>query len=245
MTGIPKLKKWKYFGKLFREHDTTIRESELVVFLRPEITTPYSLGTERDHAALCTAYKGLDRLNWPTDLPVIPSCGDPHCPYHNPRARFVKPTPSYGAGPMSPLPQDQLQLPPPVPMDDDAPAIPKPQLETPAEPKSDEMPVLPPAQVTEDPKLPQKATVKSEPQAERRWMNFIKPLARGGIRLVSASKDAPQASTQEKPPSTRQPKPQRHNTAESERTTKSPDAATDVRWPKWMQAIRPTVDSRQ
>jgi general secretion pathway protein D len=35
--GVPHLKDWKYVGRLFRARDTTVRESELVVFIVPEI----------------------------------------------------------------------------------------------------------------------------------------------------------------------------------------------------------------
>ena len=47
ITGIPKLMSRKWIGKLFRSHSTTVRESELIVFLRPEITHPQNLGTDR------------------------------------------------------------------------------------------------------------------------------------------------------------------------------------------------------
>lgn len=91
VSGIPGVMKWKHFGKLFRSHSSTIQESELIVFLRPEITTPTSLGTPRQAAALCVTQERLARTNWPTTLPVVPNCNDPHCPYHNPRSRFIDP----------------------------------------------------------------------------------------------------------------------------------------------------------
>lgn len=92
VTGIPGLMKWKHIGKLFRDHSTTIQESELIVFLRPEITYPTSTGTEREVAAMCTAQQSLDKLNWPNQLPVVPDCNDPHCPYHHPRSRYINPS---------------------------------------------------------------------------------------------------------------------------------------------------------
>lgn len=91
VTGIPGLMRWKRLGKLFRDHSTTIQESELIVFLRPEITMPNSSGTEREMAAMCTTEQGLEKLNWPNQLPVVPDCKDPHCPYHHPRSRYVNP----------------------------------------------------------------------------------------------------------------------------------------------------------
>lgn len=90
IAGIPKLMSWKRVGKLFRSHSTTVRESELMVFLRPQIVTVDEVGTERHLAGLCTAHQALARLNWPNELPVIPSCNDPNCPYHNPRPRFSR-----------------------------------------------------------------------------------------------------------------------------------------------------------
>lgn len=91
LSGIPGLMRWKKLGKLFRDHDTTISESELIVFLRPEITTPDTLGTDRQAAALCVAERGMDGLNWPSQMPIVPDCKDPYCPYHNPRSRFFNP----------------------------------------------------------------------------------------------------------------------------------------------------------
>lgn len=91
VSGIPGVMKWKHFGKLFRSHATTVQESELIVFLRPEITTPTSLGTQREAAALCVTQQKLNATNWPTTLPITPDCRDPYCPYHNPRPRFINP----------------------------------------------------------------------------------------------------------------------------------------------------------
>ncbi|MCR9201779.1 MAG: hypothetical protein NXI04_24295 [Planctomycetaceae bacterium] len=91
VSGIPGVMKWKHFGKLFRSHATTVQESELIVFLRPEITTPTSLGTQREASALCVTQQKLNATNWPTTLPITPDCRDPYCPYHNPRPRFINP----------------------------------------------------------------------------------------------------------------------------------------------------------
>ena len=50
----------KYIGKLFRSHDTEVRESELIVFLTPEVITPYSAGTLRQQHA---GYVGTEQLD--------------------------------------------------------------------------------------------------------------------------------------------------------------------------------------
>lgn len=99
VSGIPGLMRWKKLGKLFRDHDTTVSESELIVFLRPEITTPDTLGTNRQAAALCVGEQALDRLNWPSQMPIVPDCKDPYCPYHNPRARFFNPQEAFSPAP--------------------------------------------------------------------------------------------------------------------------------------------------
>ena len=108
ISGVPGIMRWKHFGKLFRSHATTIRESELIVFLRPEITTPTSLGTQREASALCVTNQKLDGLHWPTPLPIVPDCGDPYCPYHNPRPRFVNPQQGAICPPVSTQPSDDF-----------------------------------------------------------------------------------------------------------------------------------------
>ncbi|MEZ6081119.1 MAG: hypothetical protein R3C56_37280 [Pirellulaceae bacterium] len=50
--GIPGLMKVKYLGALFRMHDTDVRESELLVFIMPEIIG-YQGGLDREMHALC------------------------------------------------------------------------------------------------------------------------------------------------------------------------------------------------
>ncbi|MCH7750745.1 MAG: type II secretion system protein GspD [Planctomycetes bacterium] len=49
--GIPYLKDFKYFGPLFRSRDTTVRESELVVFIMPEIVDYNELARPREQMA--------------------------------------------------------------------------------------------------------------------------------------------------------------------------------------------------
>jgi general secretion pathway protein D len=54
--GVPFLKDLKYFGPLFRSRDTTVRESELLVFISPEI-----IGY--DDALRPRQYQGLETID--------------------------------------------------------------------------------------------------------------------------------------------------------------------------------------
>ncbi|QDV74126.1 secretin N-terminal domain-containing protein [Botrimarina mediterranea] len=69
--GVPLLKDVRYIGRLFRSHDTQIRESELVVFLTPEIVGYNDCLDERDRVTADTIRCRLDR--------VPPAEGCPHC----------------------------------------------------------------------------------------------------------------------------------------------------------------------
>lgn len=60
--GVPVLKDIKLLGKLFRSRNTRVRESELVVFIMPELVTPFDSGNPRDHAALGHSQHHLDRI---------------------------------------------------------------------------------------------------------------------------------------------------------------------------------------
>jgi hypothetical protein len=63
-TGLPYLKdikKW-HIGKLFSVETTTVQESELVVFIMPEIITPYGPNKPREELAKETANCYLDRI---------------------------------------------------------------------------------------------------------------------------------------------------------------------------------------
>lgn len=70
-SGIPLLKDIRYIGRLFRSHDTQIRESELVVFLTPEIVGYNDCLDERDRVTADTIHCRLDR--------VPPAEGCPSC----------------------------------------------------------------------------------------------------------------------------------------------------------------------
>jgi general secretion pathway protein D len=86
--GVPFLKDVKFLGLLFRSHDTEIRESELIVFLKPEIITPYQCGRLREQQAACIATKQLDAIPYAETRPFSPRCKDPYCPNHRPRCRI-------------------------------------------------------------------------------------------------------------------------------------------------------------
>jgi len=86
-TGVPGLMYWKHLGWLFRDHETTVTESELVVFIRAEIVGPSFPGDLRDFQAHNTVNDLVDAMPEASPAPIIPPCGDPHCPYHNPRLR--------------------------------------------------------------------------------------------------------------------------------------------------------------
>lgn len=85
--GVPFLKDVKYIGKMFRSHDTEVRESELIVFLKPEMVTPYYTGSAREQMAACVTSKQLDMIPYATTQPQTCCCKDPNCPNHHPRRR--------------------------------------------------------------------------------------------------------------------------------------------------------------
>jgi len=88
-TGVPGLMHWKYLGVFFRNHTTTVTESELVVFIRAEVVASGFQGDARDLMAQSTVNDLLEQIPYANPAPVVASCCDPHCPYHNPRPRFA------------------------------------------------------------------------------------------------------------------------------------------------------------
>jgi len=60
--GIPFLKDVKYIGPLFRSRDTTVRESELIVFIMPEIINYDQPSAPRQYAAAETAGSRLESI---------------------------------------------------------------------------------------------------------------------------------------------------------------------------------------
>jgi hypothetical protein len=87
--GVPGIMHWKYIGLFFRNHNTTITESELVVFIRAEVIDTGYQGDTRDLMAHSTVNELLEQIPFASPAPVIDSCCDPYCPYHNPRPRYA------------------------------------------------------------------------------------------------------------------------------------------------------------
>jgi general secretion pathway protein D len=85
--GIPGLMKLKYIGRLFRAHNTELKESELIVFLQPEIVDHFTTGLPREEQALLQEKLILSRIQASCLGPHTPNCGDPNCPHHCPRPR--------------------------------------------------------------------------------------------------------------------------------------------------------------
>jgi len=83
--GVPGIKNWKFFGVFFRDHETTVSESELVVFIRAEIVGPSYAGDPRDEIAHSTVDQTLEQVPYANPGPVVPTCRDPYCPLHYPR----------------------------------------------------------------------------------------------------------------------------------------------------------------
>ncbi len=72
--GIPFLKDIRYFGPLFRSRNTTVRESELIIFLMPEIISYDQASHPREFMAEETIGCRLDRV------PFAEGCGGLGCP---------------------------------------------------------------------------------------------------------------------------------------------------------------------
>ncbi len=68
--GIPHLKDARFFGNLFRARETQITESELVVFLTPEVVGYHGLHGERERLTADTVRCRLDRI------PAAEGCPD-------------------------------------------------------------------------------------------------------------------------------------------------------------------------
>jgi len=68
--GIPFLKDVKFVGPLFRSRSTTVRESELLIFLMPEIVNYEQPPSQREALAQETANCRLDRV------PMAEGCGE-------------------------------------------------------------------------------------------------------------------------------------------------------------------------
>ena len=67
--GIPLLKDIRFIGPLFRSRETTVRESELIVFLMPEVVGYQHAPSHREYKAQETVNCRLDRI------PMAEGCG--------------------------------------------------------------------------------------------------------------------------------------------------------------------------
>lgn len=85
--GIPGLMNVKYLGALFRTHDTDVRESEMIVFIMPEIVG-YCGGLPREMHAMDVTQQQLSRVQTAVDGAFTPDCNDKHCPQHHERPRI-------------------------------------------------------------------------------------------------------------------------------------------------------------
>ncbi|XZE51830.1 secretin N-terminal domain-containing protein [Planctomycetaceae bacterium SH139] len=85
VSGLPGLMNIRKLGKLFRAHDSGISESELLVFLRPEIISPYHLADPREAAAIDVSEIELNSIPIADLCPLVDDCKDPHCVYHHRR----------------------------------------------------------------------------------------------------------------------------------------------------------------
>ena len=82
-SGIPFLKDIKYVGALFRSRKTEVRESELLVFIRPEIILPGTLPSMREAGASGLADCLLDEIPYPQlpnpTAPLPPVTNESEC----------------------------------------------------------------------------------------------------------------------------------------------------------------------
>lgn len=111
--GIPKLKDIRLIGHLFRYKKTTVRDSELLVFLNPQIITPYSRGTPRQEAALGFTQADLDQARWAPQPP--PYCGPEMIQPFGAEPQFILPADAEPAveGEQT-VPGEQVITPPPA-----------------------------------------------------------------------------------------------------------------------------------
>ncbi|TWT48866.1 secretin N-terminal domain-containing protein [Botrimarina hoheduenensis] len=77
--GVPLLKDIRYLGHLFRARETQIEESELVVFITPEIVGYADGLATRDQLAADTVRCRLDRIPAPEGCPTCDACQGTGC----------------------------------------------------------------------------------------------------------------------------------------------------------------------
>ena len=110
--GVPFLKDMKHFGHLFRAKENTVQESELVVFITPEIVTPVYSGTPREVKSLIKSRQVLERIPAAPDLEL-------HCapvfPGHTMRGVVIESAPTMHAPIHAPSPPPVANSQIPVP----------------------------------------------------------------------------------------------------------------------------------
>lgn len=118
VSGIPGLMNLKWVGRLFRTHNTAMRESELIVFLQPEVVDECNTGLPREQIALDNERIQLSRIPTSCLGPIVPDCKDPHCPNHHLRCRVNGGIPDEGlvmqagfsqSNTAPPLPNQEMQ----------------------------------------------------------------------------------------------------------------------------------------
>lgn len=119
--GVPYLKDWRYVGRLFRARDTTVRESELIVFIMPEIVGYSPPLNMRERLVADTIGCRLDGIPAAEGCPPggCASAVSPGCGYDGygtmPPGDTVMPLPSDGGEDVPlPTPVDELPIPAPV-----------------------------------------------------------------------------------------------------------------------------------
>ncbi|MEM9366661.1 MAG: secretin N-terminal domain-containing protein [Planctomycetota bacterium] len=85
--GVPYLRDMRLIGKLFRNRESEVRESELIVFLKPEIVGPCHCGKPRERVAESVSTYELDAITYATQCSLIPVDHDPCCPSERSRYR--------------------------------------------------------------------------------------------------------------------------------------------------------------
>lgn len=102
-SGVPYLKDIKWIGHLFRSKQTTLRESELLVFIRPEIVTFVNPGLPREAAAAQAADALLDQIA-PAQIPCDPGVRHLPSPAEEYNAVGQRVTPTQSSWVMDPKP---------------------------------------------------------------------------------------------------------------------------------------------
>jgi len=219
--GLPYLKDIKLLnmGALFRGRDTEVRESELVVFIMPEIVSTSYVGTPRDATAFQYGECLLDQVPTATGghppHRLLPHCpptpmggprvlGTPYQPQTCPDPSMAPPTevvtPDAVAAPPAaenPAPAPQFELGPPPPLDSPpvapSPIAPSPLAAPPAAPLPGEYPApteyYQPANTAAEAPRWQPPVSNSPPPTD--WVDPMTPIPRPPIGHSSQDRHPP------------------------------------------------------